>query len=84
MKPLMYFGALVAGVRILWLDPEKAQCLCPCGALFYRHRACLRRRHVRGKVTMCFNCLGPSRVLRAKKASLIGNEARWGHRRRAA
>lgn len=80
---IMYFGALIAGVRVVWMDADKAQCVCRCGALFYQYRSCLRRAHRRGKRTMCQACFGPIQLELCSRAGRA-NAAKVKAERRAA
>lgn len=56
MTPTIYFGARVAGIRILWHDAERAWCLCRCGRCFTAYRANLRQNQSRGVDARCGKC----------------------------
>lgn len=72
-SPVMYFGALVAGARVLWFDADRAQCLCGCGKPFLTYKRTLYRAHSRGQSIACYDCSAPKR---AAAASLGGQATR--------
>ena len=71
---LIYFGAIVAGARVVWYSHDVAQCVCRCGKLFMRHRATLRRLHARGWTTGCDKCSAPMRVEQRRRTAANARE----------
>lgn len=55
-KEVIYFGAKVSGVRVIWVGQDRCQCVCECGRLFYAYRSCLSRTHARGGRSSCAFC----------------------------
>jgi hypothetical protein len=55
-SPTVYFGALVAGARVIWFDAERALLVCRCGGTFLAYRSGLIRTHRAKGVTGCLSC----------------------------
>lgn len=71
MTPTLYFGALVASVRVIWLNETRALCVCRCGATFLACRPDLTSAHRLGRVKMCSVCSAPARSAQGRRARAI-------------